>query len=237
MSNVSYTWIVIKTKMGWHFIGTMRHWSAALVLRVAKPYLELFTLLQSTLTKRVLATNSGEIARIPVTFTCFNSIRMPFVRSLKQVDILLLVRRPIALACSSFPLLITFRGFYLSALFAGCSLVVVLTNYTLAWCIISFLPSVSSHCLILYAVKPQQPDVEITLDELMDVLVFRIMSLPTVIGEQRLLSGNFNKEAATISPLISLPYHSNAVFRAPNACSKAAFDWPNYEDTPTVCMW
>jgi hypothetical protein len=76
----------------------------------------------------------------------------------------------------------------------------------------------------LYAVKPQQPDVEITLDELMDVLVFRIMSLPTVIGEQRLLSGNFNKEAATISPLISLPYHSNAVFRAPNACSKAAFD-------------
>ena len=56
------------------------------------------------------------------------------------------------------------------------------------------------------AVKPQQqPDIEIALD-----------SLPAVIGEKRFLSGDFNKEAATISPLISLPYQSNAMFRAPS---------------------
>ena len=107
------------------FHWKMRQCSMTLVWRVAKPYLELFTLLP----KRVLTTNSGEIAMITVPFTCFNSIRMPFVQSLKQVDILLIVRRPMLwLACSSFPLFITFRGFYLSALIAGCPLVLVLIN-------------------------------------------------------------------------------------------------------------
>ena len=113
----------------------------------------------SLLCKQILTANSGKIGRIPAT-TCSNWIRTPFAQSPKQLDILLGGTSD-TLDCSSFPLFITFRGFYsLLSLQDIWQCQLVLTNFILASCIISCCsPSVLSHCLMVHAVKPQQqPD-------------------------------------------------------------------------------
>ena len=62
------------------------------------------------------------------------------------------------------------------------------------------------------------------------------MSLPTVIGEQRLLSGNLNKEAAT-TPINFSTVSQQCCVQSSECVQQGCIRLTNYKDIPTVCMW